>query len=139
MQKIADVIQRNIILRGADAFTIGGYTQVPNVILDHKDLAPGAKLVYAMLLKYAWNNGFCFPGQERLAADMGVTDRSVRTHLQELQEKGYVRIKRQGQGRPNLYELDMTVLNGRVTKAPPRARLSTARRASGSDRKKLPV
>lgn len=33
-----------------------------------------------MLLKYAWQDDFCFPGQERLAEDMGVTDRE-RPHL----------------------------------------------------------
>jgi len=61
-----------------------------------------------MLLSYAWQNDFCFPGQERLAKDMGVTDRSVRTYLQELEKKGFLTIKRQGLGKPNLYELDVS-------------------------------
>ena len=76
---IGEVIERNIILRGADALSTKGFTQVPNHILDNGKLSPGAKLTYAMLLKYAWQNDYCFPGQERLAKDMGVSDRSVRT------------------------------------------------------------
>ena len=81
---IGEILDRNIILRGADVLTAKGFTQVPNHVLVSARLSPGAKLTYAMLLKYAWQNDYCFPGQERLAKDMGVTDRSVRTYLQEL-------------------------------------------------------
>jgi predicted ArsR family transcriptional regulator len=42
-----------------------------------------------------------------LASDIGVTDRSVRTYLKELETKGLLSIKQQGQGRPNLYYLDL--------------------------------
>ena len=96
---IGEVIERNIILRGADALSTKGFTQVPNHILDNGKLSPGAKLTYAMLLKYAWQNDYCFPGQERLAKDMGVTDRSVRTYLQELEKADFVAIKQRGLGR----------------------------------------
>lgn len=104
---VGEVIDRNIILRGADALSTRGFTQVPNHILDNGTLSPGAKLTYAMLLKYAWQNDYCFPGQERLAKDMGVTDRSVRTYLQELEKADFVAIKQRGLGKPNLYELNL--------------------------------
>ena len=97
--------EKNIILKGADALSKQGFTQVPNHVLRSDILTPGAKLAYAMLLSYAWQNDYCFPGQQRLADDMGVTDRSVRTYLQELEKKGFLKIKRQGQGRTNMYEL----------------------------------
>ncbi len=98
---------------------IKGYTQVPNHVLVSDRLSPGAKLTYAMLLKYAWQNDYCFPGQERLAKDMGVTDRSVRTYLQELEREQFITIKQRGLGKPNLYELNLS--------------------ASAADRKKFPV
>jgi Helix-turn-helix domain len=104
---IGEVIDRNIILRGADALSAKGFTQVPNHILVDGKLSPGAKLTYAMLLKYAWQNDYCFPGQERLAKDMGVTDRSVRTYLQELEKADFVAIKQRGLGKVNLYELNL--------------------------------
>ena len=91
--------QRNIVLRGADALSQKGFTQVPNALLRHKSISPGAKLVYTMLLSYAWQNDFCFPGQETLAKDMGVTSRSVRTYLKELEAKKFLTIQQQGQGR----------------------------------------
>jgi Helix-turn-helix domain len=83
LTSIAEILDRNIVLNGADVLSAKGFTQVPNHVLVSGKLSPGAKLTYAMLLKYAWQNDFCFPGQERLAKDMGVTDRSVRTYLQD--------------------------------------------------------
>ena len=106
---IGQILDRNIILKGADILTAKGFTQVPNHVLVSSKLSPGAKLAYAMLLKYAWQNDYCFPGQSRLAKDMGVTDRSVRTYLQELERERFVGIKQRGLGRPNLYELNLSV------------------------------
>jgi hypothetical protein len=82
-----------MVLCGADLLTAKGFTMVPNHILISNQLSPGPKLTYAMLLKYAWQNDFCFPGQERLAKDMGVTDRSLRTYLHELETQKFVDIK----------------------------------------------
>jgi hypothetical protein len=105
---ISDVLDRNIILKGADILTAKGFTQVtqPRAVSDR--LSPGSKLAYAMLLKYAWQNDCGFPGQERLAKDMGVTDRSVRTYLQELEAQKFIVIKQRGLGKPNLYELNLS-------------------------------
>src|SRR6266446_2034512 len=104
---IGEILDRNIILRGADVLTAKGYTQVPNHVLVSDRLSPGAKLAYAMLLKYAWQNEFCFPGQERLATDMGVTRQSANTYIQELRRRDFINIKRRGQGKTNLYELNL--------------------------------
>ena len=115
-------LSEDIVLRGADSFSASGFTQVPNAILTHAKITPGAKLTYAMLLKYAWDRNSSFPGQEQLAKDLGSTDRSVRTYLKDLEGAGLVEIHRRGLGRPNLYILNVTVA-----------------RSSGSDRKNFPV
>ena len=83
---IGDILrERNIEIVGADLATRHGFTQVPNFILTKSDISVGAKLAYAMLLKYAWNNDACFPGQAKLSQDMGAAERSVRTYLEELE------------------------------------------------------
>jgi hypothetical protein len=97
-------IARNIEIVGADPVTRHGFTQVPNFILTKKDVSVGAKLAYAMLLKYAWDNDACFPGQVKLAEDMGAGERSVRTYLKELETAGLL-----GLGRTNLYRLHLTI------------------------------
>ena len=110
MQSIADIVKdRNIRIIGADPATAGGFTQVPNFILTSSKIRVGAKLVYAMLLKYAWANDSCFPGQQTLASDMGAGERTVRTYLKELEQAGYLKITQRGLGKTNLYELYLTV------------------------------
>ena len=60
-----------------------------------------------MLLSYAWQNDFCFPGQQRLAKDMGSGVRSVVRFIKELTVEEFVVIRKRGQGRTNLYELNL--------------------------------
>ena len=95
MERIGDTKafkDRNLYLRGADIATQRGWTGVPNFILESKEISAGAKLTYAMLLKYARELDQCFPGQGRLAQDMGNSERSVRTWLKELERVGLISI-----------------------------------------------
>jgi hypothetical protein len=117
MASMAELLrERNIVLKGADILSTQGFTQVPNHVLKSSKLSPGAKLAYAMLLSYAWQNDYCFPGQERLAKDMGAGLRSVVRFIQELEKEEFVVIKRRGQGKPNLYELNLTATGGKGKK-----------------------
>src|SRR6266545_1752117 len=107
---IGDILkERNIEIVGADPITRHGFTQVPNFILTNKDISVGAKLAYAMLLKYAWQDDACYPGQMKLAEDMGATDRSVRTYLKELETAELLEVQQRGLGKTNLYRLHLTV------------------------------
>jgi hypothetical protein len=107
---IGDIIrERNIELIGADPATRLGFTQVPNFILTNASISVGAKLTYAMLLKYAWYDQGCFPGQATLASDMGAGERSVRTYLKDLEAAGFLEITQRGLGKTNLYRLHVTV------------------------------
>ncbi len=101
--------ERNIEIVGADLVTRHGFTQVPNFILTKGDISVGAKLAYAMILKYLWNNDACFPGQTTLAGDMGAGERSVRTYLKELESVGLLEITQRGLGRTNLYRVHVAV------------------------------
>ena len=104
-----DNTKRNIEIVGADPATRYGFTQVPNFVLTNKALSVGAKLVYAMLLKYAWTDNACFPGQQKLAEDMGSGERSVRTYLKELEDAKFLEVTQRGLGKTNLYRLFLTV------------------------------
>ncbi len=107
---IGDILkERNIEIVGADLATRHGFTQVPNFILTKKDISVGAKLAYAMLLKYAWGDDACFPGQAKLAEDMGSGERSVRRYLEELEKTALLQIVQRGLGKTNLYRLFLTV------------------------------
>ena len=107
--------KRNIEIIGEDLVTRHGFTQVPNFILTNKDLSVGAKLYYAMLLKYAREKDYCYPGQQTLAEDIGSSERSVRTYQKELEDIGFLEVEQRGLGKTSIYKLDLRVeQKGRV-------------------------
>lgn len=105
--------EKTIILQGADRLSAAGFTQLPNHLLTDQRLSAGAKIAYAMLLRYAWRNSFCFPGQQTLARDMGMKERMVRNHLGELKAFDYLTVKQRGQGKTNIYILNLRVRSGK--------------------------
>lgn len=81
----------------------GGFTALPNAVLAAPWLSPGAKVLYGLLLMYAWQNNECWPGQETLATAMGCHLNSLQKYLKELRAVGLISWKRQGLNKPNLY------------------------------------
>lgn len=113
MKRIGDTPEfksrANIVLKGFDPITSGGFTQVPNVLLENEKLSAMAKLAYSMLLKYAWYKNYVFPGQATLSKEMGTSRPTVIKALKELEKAGYLEQKRRGQGRTNVYILHCRV------------------------------
>jgi hypothetical protein len=102
-------LERNIKLNSLDPVALHGFTQLPNFILRNPDLSIGAKTTYALFLSYAWHNDLCFPGQDRLAKDIGMSIGSVNTFIKELETAGLIEITRRGQGKTNLYTINFSV------------------------------
>ncbi len=67
-----------------------GFAAIPYRVLRDTQLSVGARLAYAVLLMYAWQEGSCFPGQGRMGEDMGVSQRHLRRYLQDLKDAGYI-------------------------------------------------
>lgn len=104
---------RDIILDGADVLSQKGYTIIPNYVLNHDKVSPYAKLVYTMLLSYAWGSkDSSFPGQERLANDCGISARTVVRAIQELEAHRFLTVVRRGRGLTNLYVLHLKRRSG---------------------------
>ena len=100
---------RNIEIASTDPVTQHGFTQVPNFLFKKTGLSMGATVVYAKFLSYAWNNNYCFPGQQTLADDLDVSRKSVNTWIAELEAAGLIEIKQRGLGKTNLYTLHFQV------------------------------
>ena len=110
MESVATILkEKNIRLDTFDPVALHGFTQVPNFILKDPKIPVGAKVAYAMLLSYAWHNDFCFPGQDRLAQDMGMSRSRVTEFVGHLQRLGLVTIERRGQGKTNFYTIHFQV------------------------------
>jgi len=101
--------EKNLQLDTTNPVLQNGFTQVPNFILRDPELSVGAKVAYAMFLSYAWHNDACFPGQDRLAEDMGMSRSRVTEFVGELEQAGLISIQRRGQGKTNLYTVHFQV------------------------------
>ena len=108
---------------------------MPNFLLRSKTLSAGDKMTFAMLLSYAWQNDFCFPGQERLADDLGISDRSARTHLKALEAAKLLAIRRRGQGRTKIYELNLRVMRRPAYADRKKSSAQVRKRSPAPDRK----
>jgi DNA-binding transcriptional ArsR family regulator len=75
---------------------------IPADIIANKNIGPGPKLVYSRLLTYAATNEVAT--NNRLAADLAVSPRSIRNYLAELKDAGLVEV-RQHPGKPRSFKL----------------------------------
>ena len=112
MDKLTDISRfkerQNIILEGFDPVSAGGFTQIPNYLLN-QTFSNNAKVVYAKLLSYAWHNNKVFPGQERMADEIGTSQPTIARALKELEQEGWLEIQRRGQGKTNIYILKYSI------------------------------
>jgi len=69
---------------------------IPLGIAADANLSAAAKLTYGALARRAGPNGKCFPKHETLAADLGLTLRSLRRHLNELRLCALIEWERHG-------------------------------------------
>jgi len=104
MDSLGNILERNTVVV-QDAALKTGFVQLPNFILTDKELSAYAKLSYALLLSYAWQKDSCFPGQERMANDLGVSRQYLSKALKELQEHNYISIERRGLNKTNVYTI----------------------------------
>src|ERR671928_633462 len=115
MDKLVDLKQfqerQNIFLKNFDPVSAHGFTQVPNFLLKDPQLSANAKVVYSMLLSYAWNNDRVFPGQDRMGDDLGMSTPTVSRAIHELEENDLLEIERRGQGKTNIYVLKFRVVS----------------------------
>jgi biotin operon repressor len=92
------VVIENEILRS-------GFAAFPYLVMEDKKLSIGARVTYAFLLKYAWQNDSCFAGQETMASEMGISRAQVQRYLYELRDVGYIKIERTDKRFNNTYHL----------------------------------
>lgn len=82
-----------------------GFAQVPGVVLRDYRLSPMSRLLYSILLSYAWGKDICWPGQAGLAANVGCDRRTVIRAVNELRTAKLISIERVGLGRCNRYHI----------------------------------
>lgn len=98
--------QKRVVLDRRNA----SFVMVTRAALNDESLKAAEKSVYATLCMYADNRtSDCFPSRETLMKKAGVSDRTLRTSLQTLEDRGYIdiieRFADDGRRLSNLYVL----------------------------------
>lgn len=92
-------------VRFVDPVMQKGFTQIPNDVLRDFSLSVPARLTYALLSSFAWQDESCWPGQKKLGKLLRVSDRQLRKYIRELEGAKLVRVHRRGLKKTNLYLL----------------------------------
>lgn len=106
-----------------------GFAAFPYQVMKDIKLSIGARLGYAFLLMYGWQEGSSFAGQAQMAQAMGVSERHLRRFLTELKDAGYIRIERQDKRFNNAY----------IILAKPMSKLKARRRVDKFNLDRTPV
>lgn len=88
-----------------DPVTARGFTQLENVVLFDTRLSVGARVVYGALKHFAWRGQGEVPAQPEFADALGVSERSLRSHLKELITAELITMSRR-RSKPNLYVIE---------------------------------
>lgn len=86
---------------GDDAVLAMGFVQIPVAIIKNPGISAQAKVVYGLLLTYAWN-GSCFPRGQTMADQLGWSLITIKRALYELRDKDLIEIHNRKPA-PNLY------------------------------------
>jgi len=69
---------------------------IPNCLMSYPKVSSSAKLLWARLAQYAGREGSCFPSQEELARQLGVSKRTVVNLVNELTAERLIAVKKMG-------------------------------------------
>ena len=108
--RVDQIIVENEMMRA-------GFAALPYRVMRDQTLTIGARLTFAFLLMYAWQEGSTFAGQEKMAKDMGVSARQLQRYLYELRDTDYIKIERKDKRYNNTY----IILDKKPTKLKKRA------------------
>ena len=97
-ERVERIVIENELLRS-------GFAAFPYLVMRDKTLSAGARLAYAFLLMYAWQEGSCFASQEKMAEDMGVSRAQAQRYLYALRDGGWIAIERKDKRWNNTYRI----------------------------------
>lgn len=112
---------------------------IPDAILSYPKISAQAKLVFGRMLKYCGRKTHCWPSQEVMAMEFGLSDRSIRTCINELRDDGLITVVQRGLQQSNLYYLvrDHPIWNETFGSPPDRKNSSGQERNNSSDQDRI--
>lgn len=120
----------NVVPRMAPLATDSAtFCKLPHWLLFRSDLTMSAKVIWAYLSDRQGSNGHCWPGQRRIAMDLGTDHKVVIRGIAELEAVGLLSVTRPSLGRKNQYRIAI----GTESPPVPNRHQKRSRIATGSD------
>lgn len=69
------------------------YAIIPANVRYDKDISPNAKLLYGEITALCNQKGFCWASNQYFSNLYGVSDRTIRTLIKQLQDKNYIKVE----------------------------------------------
>lgn len=76
---------------------------MPIWLAERNEISQGAKLLYGRLLLYIGENLYCYPSQNKLSADLGVSVRMINRYIAELKKYNLVEVEQKGHDKTAKY------------------------------------
>ena len=100
----------------------GYYAIIPANVRYDKDISPNAKLLYGEITALCNQKGFCWASNQYFSNLYGVSDRTIRTLIKQLQDKKYIKVELKDNTKRLIY-IDFTTQEKNFL--PPRKKTST--------------
>jgi hypothetical protein len=111
----------------------GYFVQIRSDFLRWPHFSPTEKILYLVLLTYAGQNNEAWPGQERLAEDCGVSERTIRDVIKQLETDELLTVERPGKGQSNTYWVRKLPILERRQNLPPVKKVPAKSAATGGN------
>ena len=87
---VSDKIQDTYGIKPFNPYKLFNGIFIPDCLLSYKKLSMGAKLCYGRIIKYCGKNGYCYPKQETVAKELGISRSQVTRYLKELTKEKFI-------------------------------------------------
>ena len=78
---------------------------IPTFLLKCEHISDGAKLLFGLLCRFCGKNAWCWPRQDKLAEELGVSTRTLSKYVKELVTAGLIYSEKRAFGKSNKYYL----------------------------------
>jgi hypothetical protein len=99
LNKLKDILRLPREMRWME----NGFTIVPNSIIN-ANISKESKLLYIVLLMFAFQKGNCFPSVKTLGTILSANERTIRRNLKKLKEEKLIKVENRN-GKSSVYTL----------------------------------
>ncbi|MBR3299956.1 MAG: helix-turn-helix domain-containing protein [Clostridia bacterium] len=70
-----------------------GFGTIPKLVMTDRNISASAKAIYAYLCSFSGAGESCFPGKDRMSADLGISKDTLTKYIKQLVSAGYISVE----------------------------------------------